>query len=513
MSLFNPSSSTPNTSHGRIRKGPNKEKLMKTDTNGDFINNLPDEILVNILSKLRIDEAVRCDVLSKRWFGLWKQTSHMEFDVRHMVNPLTKLLQSREARTVPDFNTLGPSINKIGYGFFSRVILLILTHSSILSSCHFRHFKKSLVFGDVETCIDFFLDRKKGIKDLCLECVSEGEEGAEKFVFHENVYTPTFPCGIFENLASLELINYTIECWLPFQECRQLKKLKLKRVYLDNITLSGILENCVVLENFMLLECNGLGRVLIVKSKLKVLQLQALCVGEIDIVTNSLEVLLLDSMICPVKDVRIYAPYLKTFRSYNYSIYARMVAANGENSIAKTHQIFAQCSDLVMGPTTRSIFQNLSTLSIDLDLNNLREAGLLSYVMRLCKHLRAIDIYLPVFRPRITHKSIICSSDILCLMSTFWEKRESCCCISQKLKFVSVRGFRGKEHELKFAKYVITKAIMLKRITIICSDSMTKAETLFSLPRASGNLFINLKLNANNPMDEFAEHQNRMLKW
>ncbi|KAK7358173.1 hypothetical protein VNO77_00097 [Canavalia gladiata] len=77
-------SSTPNTSNGRIRKGPNKEKVMKIDINGDFINNLSDEILINILSKLRIDETVRCDVLSKRWFGLWKQTSHMEFDVRHM---------------------------------------------------------------------------------------------------------------------------------------------------------------------------------------------------------------------------------------------------------------------------------------------------------------------------------------------------------------------------------------------------------------------------------------------
>ncbi|KAJ1395417.1 Leucine-rich repeat domain superfamily [Sesbania bispinosa] len=50
---------------------------VQNDESGDLISKLPDEILTNILSKLHIDEAVRCSVLSKRWEGLWKQTSHI----------------------------------------------------------------------------------------------------------------------------------------------------------------------------------------------------------------------------------------------------------------------------------------------------------------------------------------------------------------------------------------------------------------------------------------------------
>ncbi|WJX71746.1 hypothetical protein P8452_55705 [Trifolium repens] len=40
---------------------------MGSDENQDFISALPNEVLTVILSKLRVDEAVRCNILSKRW--------------------------------------------------------------------------------------------------------------------------------------------------------------------------------------------------------------------------------------------------------------------------------------------------------------------------------------------------------------------------------------------------------------------------------------------------------------
>ncbi|XP_027342966.1 F-box protein At1g80960-like [Abrus precatorius] len=513
----------------RIRKRPKMEKVMGTEVVADFISNLPNEILIIILSKLRIDESVRCGVLSKRWLGLWKHTLHIEVDMRYMIKPITQLLQARKPRTLPDFNTLSPSMLKVGYGCNTRVILLILSHSGLTSSCRFRHLNRSFGFGEVETCIDLLIDRKKTLKDLSLECVSDCKETAEKIVSEENTYILNFPPGSFETLGSLELINYTIDCCLPFEKCSVLKNLKLKRIYLDDVTLSGILENCVLLENFMLLESTGFESLVIVKSKLKVLQIQALCVEEIEIIAENLEVLLLDSIICSAKDVSIHAPFLKTFRSYNYSMYARMVSNEERKSIMKAHQIFARCADLLgeearewqlsknshvanriptrAGPTTCNIFRNLSTLSMDLDLNNIREAGILSYIMRLCTNLQVIEIALPVFRPRNPSGSSSSHSD-----STFWERRELCYCIHQKLKFVYMRGFRGKEQEVEFAKYLITRATAMERITLICSDSMGVAENLLSLPKASGKLSINLKLNANNPLDEFDKHQNRLLK-
>jgi hypothetical protein len=75
---------------------------MGSDENRDFISALPNEILTFILSKLRVDEAVRCNILSKRWLGLWKKAPHIEFNAKHMIRPVTQLLHSRESIITQD---------------------------------------------------------------------------------------------------------------------------------------------------------------------------------------------------------------------------------------------------------------------------------------------------------------------------------------------------------------------------------------------------------------------------
>nr|XP_027188396.1 uncharacterized protein LOC113785758 [Cicer arietinum] len=129
---------------------------------------------------------------------------------------------------------------------------------------------------------------------------------------------------------------------------------------------------------------------------------------------------------------------------------------------------------------------------MDLDLNNIEEVMDLSFALRLCKSLRVLDITLPAF---VYKGSSGCGSNA-CAISMFWERQELCNTISHKLKFVCIRGFRGREQELQFAKYLITRATMMKRITLICNDSIEAAESLFSLPKASNDLCINLKFNA-----------------
>ncbi|WJX66849.1 hypothetical protein P8452_51359 [Trifolium repens] len=62
---------------------------MGSDENQDFISALPNEVLTFILSKLHVDETVRCNILSKRWLGLWKKAPHIEFNAKHMIRPLS----------------------------------------------------------------------------------------------------------------------------------------------------------------------------------------------------------------------------------------------------------------------------------------------------------------------------------------------------------------------------------------------------------------------------------------
>jgi hypothetical protein len=54
-----------------------------------FISTLPNEILTFILSKLCVDEVVRCNILSKSWLGLWKKAPYIGFNAKHMIRPVT----------------------------------------------------------------------------------------------------------------------------------------------------------------------------------------------------------------------------------------------------------------------------------------------------------------------------------------------------------------------------------------------------------------------------------------
>jgi hypothetical protein len=107
---------------------------MGSDENQDFISALPNEVLTVILSKLRVDEAVRCNILSKRWLGLWKIAPHIEFNEKHMIRPVTQLFHSRELIITQD-SFLYPFMRSelFRYGFV--IFKLMFRHSGDLSSC------------------------------------------------------------------------------------------------------------------------------------------------------------------------------------------------------------------------------------------------------------------------------------------------------------------------------------------------------------------------------------------
>ncbi|KAJ1399434.1 Leucine-rich repeat domain superfamily [Sesbania bispinosa] len=346
---------------------------------------------------------------------------------------MTKLLHSRALFPHPGF-FLSKSKAEGVYRYGSVIFQLIRLHSGDISSCRIVHFQNSLSIGEVGIWVDLLVERKKFLKDLSLKCLPGLRE-----ISKLEISKPHFRCGVFDCLGSLEFINYTIDFGYAFENCKRLKTLKLKWTHLDDETLSGILENCEALESLSLIHSTGLARLIVRNSKLKVLHIHALWVDELGIYTPNLDVLSLDSTRCLLQN-------------------------------------------------------NLSKLSMDLDLNYIEEAMELPFVLRLCISLQVLEIVLPFY----SHKSSVSSlSDhpLSYPMSMIWERLELCNCIRQKLKFVYVRGFKGELEEVEFAKYLITRATMMKKITIVVRDnySMDVAKTLLSLPRASDNLSINLK--------------------
>lgn len=52
----------------------------------DNISKLPNDVLLLILSRLSTEEAIRTSVVSKRWEHVWKQLSHLVFDIPRIIN-------------------------------------------------------------------------------------------------------------------------------------------------------------------------------------------------------------------------------------------------------------------------------------------------------------------------------------------------------------------------------------------------------------------------------------------
>ena len=73
-----------------------------------------------------------------------------------------------------------------------------------------------------------------------------------------------------------------------------------------------------------------------------------------------------------------------------------------------------------------------------------------------------------------------------------------CVCVSEKLKRVHIKGFKGKELEVGFVKYLITMSTWMENITISFDDECawqdaTATACLLSYPKSSANLSITLE--------------------
>lgn len=295
--------------------------------NFDFISNLPNDILLNILSLLPVDEAVRSSILSKRWISLWKNTPYLDLDVKHMIKPLTQLW-IKSATNQIDYILNLPT----GEGIcrYSIIVFLILhKHLGGLKSCKFTHFPQK----DFQINLGVLFERQKTIDELSLECIPLKEEKIQRFLGLDAY-------GIFSTLSSLEIVNYYLKSSIPFGNCIKLKILKLKRVNVEDETLEEILKRCYKLESLSLVACSKLKNMKIFHMTLKLLELKTLCVYRIIVTASSLEVLDISSLaILECSGFVIVAPKLRVFQSHSQPIlYEGLVIYRG-NIVLKSHEV------------------------------------------------------------------------------------------------------------------------------------------------------------------------------
>ncbi|KAI9083130.1 hypothetical protein K1719_034921 [Acacia pycnantha] len=293
----------------------------------DFISNLPNDILLTILSLLPVDEAVRTSILSKRWLSLWKNTPHLDLDVMHMIKPLTQLQIS------PPDDQLDYVLNLPKYEGIRRyniiVYLILHKHRGGLKSCKFTHFPQK----GIQINLAVLFERQNTVDELSLECKPLNEEKIQRFL-GLNAY------GIFSSLSSLEIVNYYLESPIPFGGCMKLKTLKLKLVDVEDETLLAILRRCYKLEILSLVGCSKLRNLEIFHMKLKFLELRALCVYQIIVSATSLEVLDISSLASPESlSFLITAHRLRVFQSHNKPISHEGLVFRRGNYVLKTNEI------------------------------------------------------------------------------------------------------------------------------------------------------------------------------
>ncbi|XP_027342973.1 F-box protein At1g80960-like [Abrus precatorius] len=438
----------------------------------DSLNRLPNEVLIIVLSILPIDDAVRSSVLSKRWRSLWKHVSHFDLDVEHMLQPLTML-------SIPPHALSNFIVNlNAGRGLlkYSGVFLSIIgRHLGNLTSCRIQHFPDM----ELTRWLEFLSEKKRGLKDLIISC-------EPIFVILKQTF-PLHVLPLFSSLRSLELRCYSLESPPTFEVCNDLKTLKLNDIHMREGALNAILKSCASLENLTILNSFGFRKIEIQNPNLKFLELNLLRLHRIEIFTMSLEVLTLISIACLAKNLAIVAPNLKVLHCHDNR-------QNPISNVLNTQELLEHHSGF-WDFTKGSVFQNLSSLSVDLDLNNVRECLILSHILRSSADLQTLKIYIPVNpieEERIIPRSFAGSSHYSHL--SFWGGRASCNSVRHKLKFVYIEGFSGMELEVDFIKHFITRSTNMKIITIVYNISREDVfYELLSLPCASSNLTIKLK--------------------
>ncbi|KAL1325159.1 hypothetical protein AAHE18_13G141600 [Arachis hypogaea] len=460
-----------------------EEDEISHDALSDRLSYLPNELLTMVISSLSITEATRTSTLAKSWQGLWRHAKCLEFDETTMPRP--SILSERQLGTGSLYGTV------IGMVFNGYV--------GDLTSVSFKHFPKSIDVGELEFRIDFVLNKFKKIKFWSLE------------------FKLNFRPMIFSNLNSLELTNYTMTMSTPeaFNGCGgKLKILKLKNMRMSDDVINGVLRKCLGLESLSIVESKGFKTLEINNPWLKFLELGWLIVNEVDVSIEGLETLVVDSLMCPPKGLKIYTVNLRILHVSCNSIAQRIRIRSHDQPLLKMQDIFEYCSNL-LGYNSFNIFQNILITSIDLDLNNIRESMAFSYILRLFPCLETLEITIPPVEEEECSAGANNSYDNVCLpfpTSMFSERNNLYNCIYHTLKFATIKGFTGKEQEVKFIEHIIKKATIIKKITII-SDSATivkEAKALFRLPRNSIYLSIVFKSESNDVAQLTSQVQNKM---
>ncbi|XP_027348158.1 putative FBD-associated F-box protein At5g22720 [Abrus precatorius] len=419
----------------------NKQRVFESNQQ-DYISKLPNSILCNILSFLKVKEAVKTSVLSSKWRHTYANPTNLVLDADNMLKG-----------EYTDPNIFLRNVNQ----YLSRV--KNVQKIDKLKVC--STFSHNNGYTDLDEWIRFATKRNVEEVDLCL--LEENQPiGTSNY---GTLYV--FPCDIVGNEGASASGKSFLKC-LRLAHCvlaphkyhnsgfSKLTTLELLKVDLKaEVHVHILLSSCNNLEWLAFSKCYKFECLKIEHQKLKYLNVN-LCAQLKALVIHSTSLETLEYKGCRIK-FEFVAPRLKTF----FSRVSDSTACHREVwpffslsvDLPQMESLMLECS-CQMGevmtnrlPTFPSL-RHLEVIKVAVKRQDLRWVA---KILNACPMLGRLELHLRTY---------------VCIDEELREINFPPRCLHNHLKEVTITGVRGHSSEIAIAIYLLNNAIALEKMTV-----------------------------------------------
>ncbi|XP_009333890.2 putative F-box protein At3g29830 [Pyrus x bretschneideri] len=456
----------------------------------DRLSNLPNHILSDILSFVPFKEAAKTSTLSKHWHHQWQSTRNLDFNHLYFAN-----------RDSNGDVQLQPQI------FIDFVQQFVANNKSPIID------KMSLTFsqpGDfqemVEKCITFSVDRK--VKHLKLDFSDPTWDENDL----DGLAHPMFdlPQSFYNHqvLESVTLFSCKFDVF-GFKNFGLLKSISLGWIELKVSTVKALLANCACLESLSVKSCWDMDSLSVCGKDLK---LSSLLVEKCHFLDPSFEigapnlkymkycgtVVLFTVNGTSLEEADLdFGPEFECDESLGDSLYQSL------NGICPTRALTV-CTYMLqvipMGeePTGMEPRLNVTHLTLRTAMHNYEQGGI-RFFLNSCPRLETLTI-------DIDRSRRICNEYRPPFEDKFEDLWRSSAiifrCITQTLRKVEIKGFKGTPNEVYIMLYLVNHARVMEKLTVITSSEESNnrgpetfrsiAEQVYGFRKASENLAIEI---------------------
>ncbi|XP_074289967.1 F-box/LRR-repeat protein At3g58900-like isoform X2 [Silene latifolia] len=209
--------------------------------NLDQISQLPESMILNILSRLPLEDSARASILSKTWKRFCSLYPILYFD--HNLFALQSLVAAKEGGGGPDINQIRDMfMDHVDYQLSGAMLL----DSPIRKIALTVAINDSMYFSRVDKCME--LVRQINVEDLCITVQSADFMSKDVIIRSSVVYELPLPLLASKGLRSAYIqgckFGYETLIGDPINKYFSLQRLCLSHVFMDEHVLENLITRC-----------------------------------------------------------------------------------------------------------------------------------------------------------------------------------------------------------------------------------------------------------------------------